>query len=118
MAGDLETVLADWGARAQTLRACFHEHDAQLLEEFASDVRGACEDYLTWLSEPDAALQAGKSVAWVRARFNGWAENNMARFNPRDRRARQYCALILPRRANIIAARADARRAAASESAA
>lgn len=118
MADTLEDVLADWRSKAQTVRAIGHEHDAQLIEQVCSQVARAAEDFLRWVDEPDAIIHSGKGVDWLRSRFPQWQRQGHARMHPTRPRARQYRLLILPVKANVHAAAADARRAARGENAA
>lgn len=104
----LEQVLSDWAGKAAALRATHHVHDSDLIDELCADVRGAAEDLLTWLSEPEAVLHSNHSVSWLRARFPAWEAQGLAE---RDGRRRRYRMIALPRRPNLDRARAQARQA-------
>lgn len=104
----LEQTLADWRGKAAALRATHHAHDAELIEQVCQDVRGSAEDYLTWLSEPEAVLHSNHTVAWLRARFPVWEAQGLAE---RDGRRRRYRLIALPRRPNLDQARTEARHA-------
>lgn len=105
----LEQVLADAREEAAVLKRAGHPIQAAGLERLCDAVAGAAEDYLTWLSEGDARLMSGRSVEWLRGRFAGWLALGLARMNGKRR---EYRALIIPRRANLSAAREAGRRAA------
>lgn len=115
MTKQLETVLADWRERANGCRRVKDERVADLLDEVCADVADATEDYRKWLSEGDAMIRSGKGRYWLRARFGDWARNDLARWSPKNARAREYRALIVPQRTDLAALRADARRAARGE---
>jgi len=108
----LEDVLAAWRSDAAVLRRCGHDHDADLIEKFCDDVSDATEDFRTWLGERDAVLASGRTAEWLRKQFPDWERAGLARWAPHARRERQYRSLVLPKRANLAAARADAERAA------
>jgi hypothetical protein len=114
----LETVLADWRERASGCRHVRDERVAEIIEEICREVSDATEDYRTWLSEGDAMLRSSKGRYWLRARFGDWARQGLARWSPRNARAREYRALVVPQRSDLAALRADARNAARGEGAA
>ena len=93
----LEQVIADQRGELAVLRKHGQGPLADALERFADEVSGAAEDYLTWLSESDAMLYAGKSVRWLRSRFPEWERSGHGRYRMGNR---QYRMLALPRRAN------------------
>lgn len=99
----LETVLADWRAKARVLDGAGHANDARLLDDFADAVAAAAEDYLRWVSEADARLRTGWSVDRLRARWHELAKEGHAEMRGR---VRYYRALVLPRRPDVAAARA------------
>ena len=105
----LEQLLADWHGDAQVLRRRGHDGEADQVEQFADAVARAAEDYLRWLSEDDALLRSGRSLAWLRSQFAEWERAGHARRNARER---WYRMLVIPQRANTLAARAAGRRAA------
>jgi hypothetical protein len=102
----LEQVLADWASKAAVLRSTHHGHDAELIDQVCRDVRDAAEDFLTWLSEPEAVLHSNHTVSWLRARFPTWEAQGLAE---RDGRRRRYRLIALPRRQNLDRARDQAR---------
>lgn len=110
----LEQVLADWRERAQILRASGYVAHADSLTAFADDVAAATEDYRTFVNETDARLISGKSVEWLRGRFGEWLALDNARLVGRKR---EYRMIVLPRRADLAAARAAGQRAARGEAA-
>ncbi len=105
----LEQLLADWHGDAQVLRRRGHDREADEMERCAEAVSRAAEDYLRWLSEDEALLRSGRSPGWLRSQFPEWERAGHAR---RDGRKRWYRMLVIPQRANTIAARAAGRRAA------
>jgi len=106
---DLETVLADVRAEADTLDRNDAPFSVDRVREFARDVEKAAEEWLTWLSEGDAAIRAGKSIDWVRARYELLHREGHAK---QTGGKRQYRACFIPRRANIDTAAARGREAA------
>jgi hypothetical protein len=107
----LESVLADERGQAAVLRHNGHAHDAELIERVCSRVSTAAEEYLRFLSEPDARLRTNKSVDWLRTRFPEWMELGHAK---KIGNVRYYRMVVLPPRANISAAREEGRRAGAA----
>jgi hypothetical protein len=103
-----EQTHADWEGKAAALRSTGHGHDADLIEQVCHDFRESSEDYLTWLSEPEAVLHSNHTVTWLRARFATWEAQGLAE---RDGRRRRYRLIALPRRPNLDRARAQARQA-------
>jgi hypothetical protein len=106
----LETVLADKREDAAVLRRLGHAHDADLIEGVCDAVATAAEEYLRWLSEGDAMLQSGWSPERLRRQFPGWERLGHAMYD--EKRRRIYRQLIVPHRANTVAARERGRRAA------
>lgn len=106
----LEEVLADKREDAAVLRRTGHGNDAKLIEGICDAVALAAEDYLRWLAEGDAMLQSGWSVERLRRQFPAWERLGHAMYDQKRRRV--YRQLIVPHRANTIAARERGRRAA------
>ncbi len=106
---DLETVLADARGEAAVLKGNRAAFSVDRIERLLSDVQSAAEDWLTWLSEKDAAVRCGFSVDWLRGRFEALRRDGHARLAGR---ARQYRACAIPRRANVVTAAARGREAA------
>jgi hypothetical protein len=106
----LETVLADKREDAAVLRRLGHAHDADLIEGVCDAVATAAEEYLRWLSEGDATLQSGWSPDRLRRQFPAWERLGHAMYD--EKRRRIYRQLIVPHRANTVAARERGRRAA------
>ena len=107
---DLSQVLTDWRGDAAVLRRRGSPDLADALERCASQVAESAEEWLTWLSEHDASIRAGRSVAWMRARFEQMRREGHARLTGRATRAYRACAV--PRKANTITAAEKGRRAA------
>ena len=104
---DLATILADWRSEAAVLRRRGHASQADTILALCDEVARSAEPYLNWLSEDEAMLRSGRSRAFLRARFAEWESDHNAR---RDGRRRQYRECVIPKRANLDAARAEARR--------
>ena len=106
---DLKTVLADMLSEADTLDRNDATFAVDRVRSFVKDVERAAEEFLTWLSEGDAAMRAGKSVDWIRARYEQMHREGHARM---DKGKRQYRQCAVPRRANIDVAASRGRAAA------
>lgn len=106
---DLGQVLADWREQASILRRRGHPREAKHIEQLCDDVKYAAGTYLDWLTEDEAMLRSGRSRTYLRARFPEWQSEHMALAEGRRRR---YRACVIPRRADVEAAKAAARVAA------
>ncbi|MBA2683466.1 MAG: hypothetical protein H0U66_03115 [Gemmatimonadaceae bacterium] len=104
----LEQVLADMRGEAAVLRRHGDTRTADVLDGTVDRVKSAAEDFITWLSESDAHLRSGKAIPWLRSRYPEWSEAGHARLNARGQR--EYRLVVIPRRANISAAREAGRR--------
>lgn len=111
MADTLEEVLADERGQAAVLRHNGHGNHADSIERVCARVSSAAEEYLRFLSEPDARLRTNKSVEWLRSRFPEWMEQGHAK---KIGNVRYYRMVVLPPRANLSAAREEGRRAGAA----
>ncbi len=109
----LEQILADWRGDARVLRRRGDLRLAEQLERCADEAAVAAEDYIRWLTEDDARLRSGWSLARLRRQFPVWERQGHAR---RDGRRRLYRMLVIPQRANTLAAREAGRRAASEGS--
>lgn len=107
---DLQTVLDRWRADAAVLRRNGEARLAEALDRCAAEATTASEEWLTWLSEPQAELRSGHAAKWFRARREAWRREGHARECRRGRW--EYRAAIVPTRANVAAA-AEAGRSAA-----
>lgn len=107
---DLAVIIAKWKAEAEVVRRRGNTAVADALAACADEAEESAEEWLTWLTEEDAALRSGFTVKWIRARFEAWVREGHARQN--GKRSRIYRAAIIPRRANIIDATAAGRSAA------
>ena len=103
----LEQVLADWAENAQVLRKTGDERVAAVIEQIVGEMREASEDFIRWLTEEQAMNYAGHSRQWLRKRWTEWDEQGHVK---KDGRKRYYRAVIIPRRVNIEAIRAEARK--------
>lgn len=115
MAKALETLIADYREDAAALHRMMNTHDALLIERFCDEVSAAAEDYITFLSDTEAVLWSGYTKDWLRQQFPRWERDGHAKVREHGKRDRLYRRCILPRRANVGAARADAVRAARKE---
>lgn len=104
----LEQVIADWRERASACRRVKDERVADLIDEICQEIANATEDYTKWLSESDAMIRCGKGRYWLRARFGDWTRSDCARWSPKNKRAREYRAMVIPQRADFAALQADA----------
>jgi hypothetical protein len=102
-----EQVIADWRGNAAVLRANGHKAQAESIEACCRDMATAFASYLDWLEESEAHARSGKSTDWLRGRFTEWEEQGLAEMRGRRR---FYRRVIIPRRANLEAARAQAER--------
>jgi len=107
----LEQVVADWREEAKIFRKRGIPRLAKVIEQLLDDVCAAdgIEEHMRWISEEEAMLRSGRSLAWLRAQFPDWEQLRYAR---RDGKKRQYRMFIVPRRPNIAAAAAAGRQAA------
>lgn len=108
MKRSLAQVIADERSDAQVLRAKGFTREADMLDKVLGNVAAAAEEFLRWLSEPDAVLQSGLGVRTLRRRFRDWLESGLARFDERGNR--QYLQAVVPHRANIDEMRERGRR--------
>jgi hypothetical protein len=107
----LEQVLADVRGAAAVLRANGHKAQADSMDAVVDRVRDCMGPYLDWLTEDEARTRSGWSITRLRAAFPEWETLGLSRWHGEGRRAaRQYRRLIVPRRANLEAARAAALR--------
>jgi hypothetical protein len=106
---DLVQVIADVRGEAAVLRANRASFSPERELEIMDAVAAASEEWNTWLSEGDAAIRAGRSEDWMRARFEQFRRDGHGRMHGR---ARQYRACAVPRRANTTVAAARGRDAA------
>ena len=92
---ELTQVLADALEEAAVLRRNGHRDQATTLELFVERVKQAAGAHVRWLTESEAILRSGRSVEYLRARFDGYEEQGFAR---RDGRRRQYLECAIERR--------------------
>lgn len=111
MSESLTDVIADAKSDADSLQRLGYDRDANLLRTFISRVELSAHAWLNFMSEVDAALFSGLQPRVLRHRFAAWEARGFAF---KQGRTRFYCEAILPRRADLRAAR-DAGRAAAQE---
>ena len=94
---ELEQLLDDELKEAAVLRRRGYAQDAQMIERLVARVHDCAEDYITWLSEEDAALRSGKSRAWFRRHFSDWETRRLGRRTESGKR--EYRLVIVPHRA-------------------
>jgi hypothetical protein len=78
------------------------------IHRICREVTDAAEDWLTFLSEPDAMLRSGHGERWLRSRFAEWAAQGHAE---KRGKVRYYRACLIPQRGNPSAAHEAGRRA-------
>lgn len=105
----LEDILIDELRQADVLRRNGHGTEADIIERIVGRVDVATEEFRTFVPETDARLRTNKSSAWLRSRYAGWATAGHAKT---VNNVRQYRLVVLPVRADVIAAREAGRRAA------
>ena len=105
----LREVLADAKSDSDRLQRLGFEREAKLLRTFAQRVEQSSKPWLSFLSEIDASLFSELKPRVLRRRFAGWETRGFAY---QQGRTRFYCEAILPRRADLQAARDDGRAAA------
>lgn len=105
----LETVLADAFAEADVLDRNGAAFAVERVRAMLAEVKGAAEDYITWLSEADAAIRRGVSRQTMASYYPAMERDGNARAAGKERQYRQ-CAV--PRRADTQAAATRARAAA------
>jgi hypothetical protein len=103
----LEDVLADFRGQAAVLRAAGHSHQARSMEQVCDGVRDAMTPYLDWLTEAEAMQRSGRGIRFLRGQFAEWCALGLAEQRGSKR---YYRRLIVPRRANLEAARAEGAR--------
>lgn len=101
----LEDVLSDARQKIPVFKKGGGFAVAEVLEEFVTRVSQTTHDYRTFVSEKEAIIRSGKSLAWLRDRFPEWKRQGNAE---KEGRARRYRLLILPVAARISSAQADA----------
>ena len=104
---DLTQALADARGEAAVLRRAGHTEQADYIVELIDKVDALTEDFRTFISEGDARLRSGWSVARLRRHFGQWREEGHAETRGR---VRYYRRLIVPTRPDIAAAREAGRR--------
>ncbi len=107
MSRSLEQVLADYRGEAAVLRMNGHKAQAESIERVCDDVARSLEAYLDWLEESEAMARSAKGVDFYRNRFSDWEAQGLAKWHGRRR---YYRRIVVPRRANLEAARAQAER--------
>jgi hypothetical protein len=111
----LETVIADYRADADSLDRTHSASTAKLIRQICAEVEKAAEDYLVFLYETEASLWSGYSKDWLRSQYPKWERLGHAKMSESGKRERMFRRCVLPRRANLAAARADAVRVARAE---
>jgi len=76
---------------------------ARWADQLAIDIKAEAD---RWLTEDRAGLRSGRSIRWLRERFNGWAQEGYAKL---ERGERFYYAPAVPRRSGTAMTSDDAR---------
>jgi hypothetical protein len=108
---NLEQVLADARGDAAVLRRAGNAGQAEYIEQLCDRVADATEEYRRFVSEADACLRSSKTSAWFRSQFPRWQADGNAELRGRTR---YYRLLIVPKRADLDAARSAGRQRAAN----
>lgn len=90
----LEQTLADARGEAAVLRHNGHTVQASSVERVCDAVADSMAAFLEVLSESEAQLRSGWSVARLRGRFAEWESRGLAMLD--DRGKRRYRAIVLP----------------------
>lgn len=98
----LEQVIADAREELEIVKRAGHKEQAEYIDQLLNRIVAAAEDYLKWISEPDAILKSGLAERTLRRRFRELLECGLARYNGRER---EYRAIAVPPRPQILAAR-------------
>jgi hypothetical protein len=98
----LESVLSEYRADAQVLRRYGATHIADVIDRILKDVESASEDFMRFISEPDAMMRSGRGIDFLRARFPAWERDGNARY---ERRQRFYRQVVVEHRLDLEAAR-------------
>ncbi len=108
---ELGDALTVWRNDAAALRRSGDERAARILERCADDASAVADEYLTWLSEEDAARRSGWSLLKVRRSIT-LAFQHTEHVRKMGRNRYQLRACIVPRRQHFEMLRADAQKAA------
>jgi hypothetical protein len=109
MTPDLAQIIAEAAEEAALLERNGAGFSVGRVRELLAQIGQAAEEYMTWLSEGDAAIRSGFSMTWLRGRFDSLQRDGHAKLVGK---ARQYRACAIPRRANTALASARGREAA------
>lgn len=107
-----EDVVGEFRGEIAVLRSNGHRAQADSMERVLDAVAEAFAPYLERLTEERAHARSGKSADWLRARHADWMTQGLAGKDVRGRRWYRRC--VVPIRANLEAARAQAERDAQS----
>lgn len=104
---DLAQIIADAREEVSVLSRAGHKEQADYVDALLDKVYGAAEDYITWLSEPNAVLKSGWSVKTLHRRWSEFFDARNARYNQKGEREYRSCAI--PNRPDVAAAREQGR---------
>lgn len=107
---DLDTILRRWDDDAAALTRNGEPDKAAILVRCAAEVREAADEWLTWISEEQAALRSGRRVEWWRGQFPALLKRGHARQVGRAKRV--YRLAVVPVRDAILQAAEEGRKAA------
>lgn len=105
----LDVALADAYSALRRVEPASATVRIDFVRALLDDIRDAAEDFVTFLNEADARLWSGLAADTLRKKFPGWSELGHARLDEKGHRT--YRRAVLPRRANLEAARKAAKRA-------
>lgn len=110
---DLDTILRRWEMDAAALARNGEPEKAAMLQRCIAEVTQAGEEWLTWITEEEAALRSGKSVVWWRGQFPALQKRSHARQVGHGKRI--YRLAIVPVREAIVRAAEEGRRVARAQ---
>lgn len=102
----LEQVIADAREEAAVLDANRAGFAVARVRELLEEIASSAEEFITWLSEGDAAMRAGVKPITMAGRFPAMQRDGNARLSGR---ARQYRQCAVPQRAQTVAVAARAK---------
>jgi hypothetical protein len=105
---DLEQVLVDVREELNGIAVGSESVKLDYVHSVLDRFRDSAEDFITWLSEPDAMLKSGLSERTLRRRFREMLDCGTARYGANSG-GREYLAKCIPGRPNLTAARARGR---------
>jgi hypothetical protein len=114
---DLAQVLTDARGDLAVLRKHGATVPIERVAELLEGVAEAAYPFVTFIAESEAVVRSDHRAPWFRQRFDDWARQGYARYNPRRPKERQYLLAVVPLRHDVEAVREDARRQAKADAA-